>query len=206
MSGTTRGTAVGGGHERAVERSRRAGRRGPQDSGHLVEGAARRQVGDVGLGSDVGEPHVEEAEDLAHVEGRDEGLGVRLGRGAYDMNTYSTYSKRPPRGLYSARIRSIPAVFHTYPRIRRGALDHAGEGARVVDEVDGLGVGHVVGEGLVGGGDAHELEPADMLAAGLEAPGRDVAGRVQRARDGAGPVHEAAAARGRGVAGVAGAA
>jgi hypothetical protein len=32
----------------------------------------------------------------------------------YMLNTYSTYSKRPPKGLYSARIRSIPDVFHTY--------------------------------------------------------------------------------------------
>jgi hypothetical protein len=29
-------------------------------------------------------------------------------------STYSTYSKIPPKGLYSARIRSIPDVFHTY--------------------------------------------------------------------------------------------
>ena len=36
----------------------------------------------------------------------------------YSLNTYSTYSNRPLLGLYSTRIGSIPAVFHTYSRIR----------------------------------------------------------------------------------------
>uniref|UniRef100_A0A7S3SRA3 Uncharacterized protein n=1 Tax=Emiliania huxleyi TaxID=2903 RepID=A0A7S3SRA3_EMIHU len=40
------------------------------------------------------------------------------GRAPYCLNMYSTYSKRPPKGLYSARIRRIPTVFHTYSRIR----------------------------------------------------------------------------------------
>ena len=35
------------------------------------------------------------------------GLHANMVKGAYCVNTFSTYSKRPPRGLYSA-------VFHPY--------------------------------------------------------------------------------------------